>query len=83
MNAKNTQAEKVKALGREVLELCVKTDTCLQLLVCELQSHLDNDRYLELVATKKEEREEIGRQERRASWMARKERCFDRFGNEL
>ena len=75
--------EEVKALGREVLELCAKTDTCLQLLVCELQSQLNNDRYLELVATKKEEREEVAQQERRASWMARKERCFDSFGNEL
>ncbi len=77
------KAEKVKALGREVLELCAKTDTCLQLLVCELQSQLNNDSYLELVVTKKEEREEIAQQERRARWMARKERCFDRQGNEL
>ena len=73
----------VKAVARELVEFCAKTGTSLQLLVCELQSQLDNDRYLELVATKKEEQEEIVRQERRANWMARKERCFDRFGNEL
>ena len=49
----------------------------------ELGTLKTNDRYLELVATKKEEREEVAQQERRARWMARKERCFDRQGNEL
>ena len=77
------KAEKVKALGREVLELCAKTDTCLQLLVCELQSQLDNDCYLKLTVAELEAREEVAQQERRARWMARKERCFDRQGNEL